>query len=87
MTADDDFLAYRSDRWEATYERGGRKLTVPVEGSFDGAILSVYLNRVDRWDPPHESAELTAGDRQQIAADFVESFRRQNIAVEIDPSE
>ncbi len=87
MTADDEFLAYRSDRWEATYERGGRKLTVPVEGSFDGSILYVYLDRVISWDPPNESEELTLGERTQIGADFIDSFQRQNIAAEIDPTD
>ena len=87
MSPQNDFRVYRSGRWEAIYESGDRKLTVPVEGSFDGSILYVYLNRNVTWDAPHESVTLSDSDREQIAAAFLESFQARDITVELNPEE
>lgn len=82
---DSGVRAYRLDRWNAVYQNGERMLTIPVEASADGAILSVYLGDVSSWDEPDEDVSLTEADRDEIRVRFTKEYELQGVAVEFDP--
>ena len=75
----------RVDRWNLRYNDGSRTLTLPVEGSFDGSILSVFLDRVDRWDSP-VGWPLTSADKVVLRDRIAAELRQQGVAAEFDPA-
>ena len=81
----DEFAVYRLDRWNARYERGGQRVTIPVEASADGSILSVYVGDVAYWDAPDDALALTDADREAIRREFTAFYGERGTQVEFDP--
>ncbi len=80
-----EIAVYRLDRWNAMYERDGQRITIPVEASADGAILSVYVGDVSYWDAPDDAVALTDDDRDAIRREFTAFYGQRGTQVEFDP--
>lgn len=62
------------------YEEDGKRVLIDSEilvpGEFD---IVIYLERVEKWDPPHDSLPITAEDRSRIRRNLEDSYRRSRI--------
>jgi hypothetical protein len=75
---------HRIDRWNIEVGSPGRNVIVPVEASYDGGILSVFLDRVTNWSPSGQET-LTAVDRAEIRREIERNYADSGVRLEFDP--
>ena len=74
----------RVDRWTLEVREPNRKLVVPVEASADGGILSIYLERMGRWEP--SGGELTPEERTRVRSELERNYAGSGTQLEFDPT-
>jgi hypothetical protein len=74
----------RIDRFNASYEEGGKTVTIPVDPLGAGDGLLVYLSDVFRWNEPHQATAITDDDRQRIRQAFIKVYSAQSMKVEFE---
>ena len=75
----------RVDRWNLELDNGGRKLMIPVEASYDGGILSVFLDRVTNWSSDGQEP-ITQEQRGKLRQELERNYAGSGVTLEFDPA-